>query len=97
MTDVQWDFVLVTGEMNVFAESERNQTDRKDGLLVVHDRYRVWIKTWAEIIESAKHRLKFVQQAMDFAPSAEDALLYLRETHEKYLPEDLRQQSGTPQ
>jgi hypothetical protein len=87
--DVQWDFVLITGEMSVYAENERNQSDRADGLLVVQDRLRVWVKTWGELIEAADHRMKFVQQALDYAPSTDDALRYLRETHEKYLPDNL--------
>jgi hypothetical protein len=49
----------------------------------------VWVKTWAEILEAANHRLKFVQQSLDYSPSTDQALDYLRETHEKYLPEIL--------
>jgi hypothetical protein len=88
--DVQWDFVLVTAELTDFAENRRNQSDREGGLLVVQDRLRVWVKTWAEVLQSAEHRMKFVQQALDVDPSTEDALKYLNDTHEKYLPDNLK-------
>jgi hypothetical protein len=88
--DVRWDFVLVTGELNSYAENERNQSDREPGLLVVQDRLRVWVKTWAEIIQSAEHRMKFVQKALNYSPSSDEALKYLQLTHEKYLPDSLK-------
>jgi hypothetical protein len=95
MVDVKWDFVLVTTEMSEAVEIERNQSNRESGVVVQVDKFRVWVKTWAEIIDAAEHRLKFVQRALDYAPSTEDALNYLRETHEKYLPEHLLESVGT--
>jgi hypothetical protein len=93
--DVKWDFVLVTAELTTFAENRRNQSDREGGLLVVQDNLRVWVKTWAEVMQAAEHRMKFVQQALDVDPSSDDALKYLQDTHEKYLPEHLLVQVPT--
>jgi hypothetical protein len=50
---------------------------------------RVWVYTWAEIIQDAAHRLKFVQQQLDYQPDEDQAFAYLRKTHAKYLPERL--------
>jgi hypothetical protein len=59
----------------------RDQTDREAGLLTSKQNLRVWIKTWSEILEAATHKMKFVQQSLDYSPSTDDALTYLRETH----------------
>lgn len=48
---------------------------------------RVWVYTWAEIIQDAAHRLKFVQQQLDYQPDEDQAFAYLRKTYAKYLPE----------
>ncbi len=50
---------------------------------------RVWVYTWAEIIQDAAHRLKFVQQQLDYQPDEDQAFAYLRKTHAKYLPEEV--------
>lgn len=84
--DVQWDFILVVNELTNFADQERNQRGRERGLVVDQDDLRVWVKSWAEVISAANHRLKFVQRALEFGPNTDQALSYLRETHEKYLP-----------
>jgi len=87
--DVSWDFVVVSNDLDDFAEHERSQTDRKEGLLWHQDNARIWVKTWAEIIQASEHRLKFVRNALEYTPTQGDALDYLRVTHEKYLPSNL--------
>lgn len=88
MTDVKWDFVVVSTDMNDFAAREAAQFQREPGLVSVTDdgRVRVWIKTWAQVLGDAEHRHKFVQEALQYSPGAEDALAYLREVHAKFLP-----------
>lgn len=84
--EVKWDFFVVSTEVNAAVDRERNQNDRPHGLIFSSDGIRVWVKTWAEIIEEAKHRHKFVQDRLGYQPDEQNALKYLRETHEKYLP-----------
>lgn len=87
--DVKWDFVVVSTEVTGSPQIERHSDDRAPGLLMNVDGIRVWVKTWAEIIESANHRLKFVKDQLGYQPDQERALEYLRATHAKYLPPDI--------
>ena len=50
---------------------------------------RVWALTWGEVISAAQHRMRFVQQGLNYHPSADPALEYLRRTHEHYLPPEI--------
>jgi hypothetical protein len=50
---------------------------------------RVWARTWGEIIEDAKHRLKFVRSQLEYHPDADQALAFLREKYPSYLPAQL--------
>jgi hypothetical protein len=84
--DVQWDFYVVSTEVKGSPALERKSNNRPFGQLVDAQGVRVWVFTWGEIIDAAMHRLKFVKQQLGYQPSAEQALAYLRKTHEKYLP-----------
>jgi Histidine kinase-, DNA gyrase B-, and HSP90-like ATPase len=47
---------------------------------------RVWVKTWAEVLHTARHRLRYVQQQLDYAPTEEQSFDYLRRTYADRLP-----------
>jgi hypothetical protein len=42
--------------------------------------------TWAQVIENAKHRLKFVEAALEIESDTADGIAYLRENYPEYLP-----------
>lgn len=92
MTDVEWDFVVVSSGLDDYAAHKAEKTELskyRPGLTYRSDdgRVRVWIKTWAQIISAAKHRHKSVQNSLKYNPDSEDAIAYLQEVHAKYLPE----------
>jgi hypothetical protein len=85
--DVSWDFIIVSGEFIGMTDRERlSTTTTPYGQISTADGLRIWALTWADILEDAGHRLKFVRGLLDYQPDAEQALAYLRTTHEKYLP-----------
>lgn len=88
--DVQWDFVIVSTELDDAARYEATQRDRPRGLVSDQDGVKVWARTWAEIIDEADYRLKFIKDKLGYAPTDELALDYLRRTHAAYVPESLR-------
>ncbi len=84
--EVQWDFVVVSTKLSETVEMEAKSSDRPDGQIFNSNGIRVWARTWAEIIEDADHRLKFVKDHLGYQPDQQQALEYLRATHAKYLP-----------
>lgn len=94
MTDVEWDFIVVSSDLDAFAthKAEKTEISRyRPGLTYRSDdgRVRVWIKTWAQIINAAKHRHKSIQNSLKYTPDSEDAIAYLQEIHARYLPDNL--------
>jgi hypothetical protein len=87
---VQWDFVIVSTRLTEGAESDASQTGRERGLVWEQEGIRVWVRTWAEIIDDAEFRLNFVKERLGYAPTDELALDYLRRTHAEFVPEPLR-------
>ncbi len=91
-TDVFWDFVIVSNELTEYAKQSSSQANREPGLFWEADNRaaRVWVWSWGQVIEQARHRLKFVQQSLEYEGTEEQALARLREVHGKYLPPVLR-------
>ena len=88
-TEVQWDFVLVGNDWDEFAELRAKQKEKPPGLILDSEGLRVWVKTWSQLLAENKHRLKFVQDSLEYMPDEDQALEYLRQTHMKYLPDVL--------
>jgi len=84
------DFVIVSTELNDSARADASQRDRPPGLVWDQEGVRVWARSWAEIIDDADYRLKFIKDKLGYAPTDELALDYLRQTHAAYVPESLR-------
>lgn len=93
----RWDFYLVTNSLNDFAERQTSQQGRELGEVYRSDNVSVWVMPWNRIIQDARHRLKFVQEALDDYMTSEDATLaYLRRRHGKHLPLELGDDQPEP-
>lgn len=86
--DVDWDFWVVSDELNPFAKEMTNKEGLPPGMYhrSKEGSLRVWAIPWAELIENANHRLKFVQEQLQYMVSGEDAIAYLRNAYEQFLP-----------
>lgn len=87
--NVRWEFVIVGNNLKDRVKRRARQKDRPEGLVHDEGQVRIWARTWAEIIADARHRLKFVQDSLEYQSSREGGLQYLRETHAKHLPSSL--------
>lgn len=89
-TDVNWSFVLVGNEWDDFVDLQARQHNRPLGLIMDSGGIKVWAKTWSQVLADSEHRLKFVQGQLEIIPSEDEALEYLKDTHSKYLPDNLQ-------
>jgi hypothetical protein len=55
---------------------------------------RLWVKTWAEVLHTAEHRLKYVQDQLEYEPSGEQSFDYLRRMHADRLPPTVAHATG---
>jgi phenylpyruvate tautomerase PptA (4-oxalocrotonate tautomerase family) len=87
-TDVQWDFWVVSDELDPYAKQRANTDGLPPGM--IHkgrsDSVRIWAVQWGDLIEDARHRLKFVQEQLNYLVTDEGAIDYLRRAHEQFLP-----------
>ena len=46
------------------------------------------MKRWSELISDAEHRLKFVQNSLEYETSHDSGLAHLREKYAQFLPDE---------
>ncbi|MFI7190207.1 ATP-binding protein [Nocardia nova] len=88
--NVKWNFILVGNECSQSVEEARDQNGRAFGLIQESKKYSLWVKLWAEVIGDAEHRLKFVQEALQYESDRDKGLQHLREKYSEYLPTRLK-------
>jgi hypothetical protein len=76
----RWDFWILTNEFDDLVAVEASQANRPAGLTMDNPdhRLRVWVKTWGQVIEENRARLRFVQERLGYEPDHEDALQRLK-------------------
>jgi hypothetical protein len=84
--NVTWDFVLIGNDANQSVEELRDQNNLPFGVVQESKKYRITVRKWSEIIGDAEHRLKFVQDALQYESDKEFGLQHLREKYSEYLP-----------
>ncbi|WP_432733113.1 ATP-binding protein [Microbacterium sp. MM2322] len=82
-----WEFWLIGNEVSDTVAEQREQSPLPFGVVQQSKRYKIVVRTWAEIIGDAEHRLKFVQKSLQYESSRDDGLASMRERYAEYLPE----------
>ena len=92
-THVDWTFMLIGNEWDEHVEIQANQSNRPRGLIMDSQkgRVKVWVKTWSQLLEENEHRLKFIRDGLEIMPTDDQALEFLRSTHSKYLPVNVKE------
>lgn len=86
--NVKWDFWLVGNETTRTVDEQRRQPHLPFGV-VQESPYRIVVKQWSELISDAEHRLKFVQNSLEYETSHDSGLAYLREKYSQFLPAEV--------
>ena len=89
-TNANWEFWVIGDNIDDSVNLMVNQDGREPGIAVLAKNYTVRVLTWASVLSDAKHRLKFVQKALEYQSRQERGVEYLRETHGKYVADILR-------
>ncbi|WP_421896339.1 ATP-binding protein [Marinoscillum sp.] len=86
----EWDFWVISDDMDDYAKEKVKQKDRPEGILYQSDRtanpnVTIWIKTWSQIIHENKSRLKFIQDQLEYQADKGEALKGLKEKYASLL------------
>jgi hypothetical protein len=83
----RWSFWVISNDLDQFAQLKTRQRGKPRGQIFQSEdgNIEVWVKTWAEVLEECKSRMKFVQEHLQANVNKDSSLRYLKRTYEKYL------------
>lgn len=84
--DVEWTFILVGNDMKRTVDDSRKQPMLPFGVVQLSP-YRIEVRRWSELIADANHRMKFVQDSLDYQSSHLQGMSFLRDAYAAYLPD----------
>lgn len=92
----RWTFVAISNDMDDFARSEANQRNRPKGLVSdnAEQNITVWAKTWGEVINDARARLRFVNEQLAYQADNDSAKAYLNKAHARFIPNSESQETS---
>ena len=83
----KWVFWAVSNDMDGVVARKVSQKDRARGILFQDDEQRItiWVKTWSQVINDCKARLRFFEEKLNYTPDRDSSLEHLNSTYQKYL------------
>jgi hypothetical protein len=84
-----FEFWIVGDQLDGYAKFKATQENQEPGVTVKSANPDITVRavTWAQVIRDARHRMHFVQQALNYDPASEAGMEYLRTRHAEYIPE----------
>ncbi len=97
-TNTRWEFLAISNEVANDVKMAAEQKDRPQGLYLINEKeqIRIWVKSWGEILDACKTRLRIFQQKLEYTADKESGLALLRRIHGKYLPSQVLADSPRP-
>lgn len=83
-----WNFWIVSNEMEPIAKRKVNQENRQRGILAQTSengvKVTIWAKEWSQIIRENKHRLRFIQDKLNYSVDQQQGIKHLREIYSEF-------------
>ncbi len=85
--DTRWTFWVVSNDIDDHAKRRARQSNMPPGLIHQSEdkRISIWLKTWSEILQANKHRLRLFQEKLEISADRDGSLQFLRETYATIL------------
>jgi len=78
---VTWNFWVISDELTPYAEKLAGDA----GVLLTKPNVNIYAKTWGQILDENRSRLKFFQEHLDVQVDHDESLKYLQERYAAYL------------
>lgn len=91
--NISWDFWLIGNSYNEYVERKLQTPGNSHGVALIAPKYRIHVRTWAEVISDAEHRHHFVQEALQARTDEETGVAYLNQVHAALLPDVLKERA----
>jgi len=84
----KWTFVAISNELDDFAKKKSSQKNMPRGCVYedADSNIQVWVREWADVINDARSRLRFINEQLVYEADRDSAKNYLQKTHSKFIP-----------
>jgi hypothetical protein len=89
--NITWEFWLIGNNCNEYIERKLQTPGHPHGVALIAPKYRVHVRTWAEVISDSEHRHRFVQEALQARTDEQTGMAYLKQVHAALLPDVLKE------
>jgi len=83
---VSWDFWLIGNDYDSYVKRKLDTPGNPRGCALVAPKFRVHVRTWAEVLADAEHRHRYIQQSLASNSDEDAGLSYLNRVHQQLLP-----------
>jgi hypothetical protein len=92
----KWVFWAVSSDMDQIVSRKVFQKDRARGILFQDEEQRItiWVKTWSQIVNDCRSRMRFFAEKLNYMPDRDSSLTHLKTTYHKYLADLFPFQDG---
>ncbi len=84
-TNTRWVFWIIAKDIAAEVKRRAEQDNRPPGILYQHKNVTVWVKTWAQILEDARGRMRFFQEKLGYTPDRDASREHLRKAYAKHV------------
>lgn len=83
----KWVFWAISADLDDYAERKAKQSNMPRGMTYQSDdpSITMWVKTWSQLINECRSRLKFFAEKLSYAPDRDSSMEHLKTTYSKYL------------
>jgi hypothetical protein len=92
---ISWHFWLIGNAYDSYIARKLSTPGNPHGCALIAPKFRVHVRSWAEVLSEAEHRHQYVQQALATTSDEDAGINYLNRVHQDLLPEILRHDDTT--
>jgi len=83
---ISWDFWLIGNGYDKYVERKLATPGNPHGCALIAPRFRVYVRSWAEVISEAEHRHRYVQRGLNATSDTDSGIQFLNSFHQNQLP-----------
>ncbi len=83
----KWVFWAISSDLDSYADRKANQLNMPRGMTFqsADPSITIWVKTWSQLINDCRSRLRFFAEKLNYAPDRDSSMEHLKTTYSKYL------------
>ncbi len=83
----KWVFWAISSDLDSYADRKANQLNLPRGMTFqsADPSITIWVKSWSQLINECRARLKFFAEKLNYAPDRDASLQHLKSTYSNYL------------